>query len=397
MLNYDWIIIGAGISGSALSYELAKQGFKVLLLEKDDPLHNATVYSYGGIAYWSGTTKLTCNLCQESRELYPNLSAELESDIEFREIDLLLTIEQNIEPQQIFANYKHFYLEPQLLDAQESYELEPLLNREAISGSLKLPHGHVNPQKMNSAYQKAFTKLGGQIEIEAVINLLKTGNNIEGVRTTKNYYYGKNTVVCTGGLTRQLLQENGLKIPIYFTHAQLIKIPPVDLKLRTLIMSGKLERLLMEQEIIEPKNDYLWQNPRPEILSHVMEAGGVQFLDGSICLGQISEIITDPQAKINPVASENEIRKKVGTLLPLLSNLSGTWHNCLVAFSNPSNFLVGKLANFERIYVFSGFTSPFVYVPTLARHFANYAMGKEDLVMSQLSNRINSIAITNGL
>jgi glycine/D-amino acid oxidase-like deaminating enzyme len=385
MLNYDWIIIGAGITGSALSYELAKQGFKVLLLEKDAPLQNATVYSYGGVAYWSGTTELTCQLCQESRDLYPNLSQELGTDIEFREIDLLLTIDQNTDPALVFPNYQNFYLKPQLLDVQQSCELEPLLNPHAISGSIKLPHGHFNPQKLNLAYQHNFQKLGGEIKIESVINLVRKDNKIEGVTTNKNTYYAKNTVVCAGGLTRKLLQENGIKIPIYFTHAQLIKTPPVDIKLRTLVMSGKLERLVMEQEITKPTNENLWQNPSTEILSHVMEAGGVQFLDGSIYLGQISEIITDPHTTIDPIASEAEIRTKVGHLLPLLSNLPGTWHNCLVAFSNQNNFLVGELANFEGIYLFSGFTSPFVYVPTLAKHFANYVNGKEDQIMSQIS------------
>ena len=42
MQNFDWIVVGAGITGSALSYELAKKGLKVLLLEKDPTYDNAT-------------------------------------------------------------------------------------------------------------------------------------------------------------------------------------------------------------------------------------------------------------------------------------------------------------------------------------------------------------------
>ena len=34
MKTYDWIVVGAGITGAALSYEFAKKGYGVLLLEQ---------------------------------------------------------------------------------------------------------------------------------------------------------------------------------------------------------------------------------------------------------------------------------------------------------------------------------------------------------------------------
>jgi Choline dehydrogenase and related flavoproteins len=37
MKSYDWIVVGGGITGASLGYELAKKGFAVLLLERDLP------------------------------------------------------------------------------------------------------------------------------------------------------------------------------------------------------------------------------------------------------------------------------------------------------------------------------------------------------------------------
>ena len=62
MKTYDWIVIGGGITGAALSYELRKKGLSVLLLEQNAIANNATRYSYGGLAYWSATTPLTRQL-----------------------------------------------------------------------------------------------------------------------------------------------------------------------------------------------------------------------------------------------------------------------------------------------------------------------------------------------
>ena len=52
--TYDYIIIGGGITGSALSYELANLGSRVLLLEKETHPLNATFYSYGGFSLLVG-------------------------------------------------------------------------------------------------------------------------------------------------------------------------------------------------------------------------------------------------------------------------------------------------------------------------------------------------------
>lgn len=51
MKTYDWIVVSGGITGAALSYELAKVGLSVLLVEQYASPQNATRYSYGGIAY----------------------------------------------------------------------------------------------------------------------------------------------------------------------------------------------------------------------------------------------------------------------------------------------------------------------------------------------------------
>ncbi|QYO64063.1 FAD-dependent oxidoreductase [Leptolyngbya sp. 7M] len=86
-MTTDWIVVGNGLAGAALSYELQKSGFSVLLLDRSDHPESGTRYSYGGIAYWSGTTALMQQLCQEGITLHRQLSAELESDTQpFSEI-----------------------------------------------------------------------------------------------------------------------------------------------------------------------------------------------------------------------------------------------------------------------------------------------------------------------
>jgi glycine/D-amino acid oxidase-like deaminating enzyme len=373
MTTYDWIVIGAGITGSALSYELAKQGFRVLLLEKDDRPDNATYYSYGGLAYWSGTTDLTRQLCQEGIDIHRQLSEELGADTEFRDIDLVLTVDAKDDPETVAAHYTQFAIAPQILDRSQACQLEPLLNPDAIAGVLRLPHAHIHPHKTNLAYQQAFFRLGGEMKIEPVVKLLRQGDRIEGVATDRDRYYAKNTAVCAGGLSRALLKAAGIRSELYFTHAHLIKTPPVEICLRTLVMPAIQQRLVLETKATEAQ----WDEPSPGLVASIFDPGAIQFRDRSFIFGQISEIYTSPDIAIDSVASEAKIRNGIATILPLLGNISGTWHSCLVAFTKNSLPLIGEIAPFANIYLFSGFTSTLVFAPPLARHFANWIATKK--------------------
>ncbi len=389
MTTYDWIVIGAGITGASLAYELSKQNFQVLLLEKDETPDNATVYSYGGLAYWSGTDELTRQLGAAGIELHRHLTAELDGDTEFRELDLVLTIDQQEDPEAVAQNYDCFAIKPELLTVQEACKLEPLLNPNAIAGVLKLPHGHIHPQKTNAAYLQAFSRQGGEIKYEEVKELCRHGESIRGVKTKNNNYYGANTVVCAGAWTRALLQQTGITVANYFTHAQLIMIPPIDIELETIVMPAIQQRFALEATASQLESESGWDLLADLPVNSILDAGAVQFQDGSLCMGQISAIATNPATQFDAVAAENSIRQKVTTILPLLENISGSHHHCLVAFNNKAIALVGNLPNINGLYLFSGFTSTLVFAPVLARRFAAWVNGREDRIIETLQLSLN--------
>lgn len=387
MLNakcFDWIVIGAGITGASLAYELSQQGFKVLLLEKDFIPNNATVYSYGGLAYWSGTDELTHILGQEGIELHRHLSEELAGDTEFRELDAVLTINRQDDPETVSQKYERFAVTPELLTVQEACILEPLLNPNAISGALKLPHGHIHPRKTTEAYLQAFKRNGGIVIYEQVKSLLDQDEKVIGVATSSNSYYAANTVVCVGGLTRSLLHQSNIDLNIYFTHAQLLITPPVDLELGTMVIPAIQHRFSLEAESQGVKSKTSGNLSEDDPTKLILDPGAVQFLDGSLCLGQISAIAPHSRTDFNLLAAEAQIREQVGNILPLLEDIPGKCHSCLVAFNNLGIGLVGNVPKRPGLYLFSGFTSTLVFAPILARRFAHWINGKEDQVIEQL-------------
>ncbi|MBD1867634.1 FAD-binding oxidoreductase [Cyanobacteria bacterium FACHB-471] len=384
MKTYDWVVVGGGLVGAALSYELASKKFSVLLLEQHSTPENATRYSYGGIAYWSGTTPLTRQLCQEGIEIHRNLSAELDSETQFRELDLLLLIAQGSDPQKVTASYRGFAIPPSLLDAEAACDLEPLLNREAIAAALTVRHGNVAPDLLVKAYTQAFTRAGGTLQI-AQVTALKESQGQVTVTTTAENYAASNVAVCTGGMSRNLLKTAHVTVPCYFTHAELIETPSVDVKLQALVMPAETQRFQMEAEAGKLEKAPLWEQQTQEVAPPILDPGAIQFVDGRIRIGQISRTLTNPQAQVDAAQSEADIRAAVGQFLPALKDLPGNWHRCLVAFSGDRLPLIGPVPEHNHLHIFAGFSNPFAILPPLAKRFANCMTGKQDELIAQLS------------
>lgn len=384
MKTYDWIVVGAGITGAALSYELTKKGFSVLLLEQQAAPESGTRYSYGGLLYWLGTSDLTNKLCIEGEQIHRTLSVELEADTQFREIDVILTIDPCEDPQTVIGDYHHYLNSPQLLCAEDAGILEPQLNPHEIAGAVLLKQGHINPQATANAYCQAAIRNGGVMEIAKVLELVRQGDRITGVVTQNQTYHAANIAICAGGLTRQLLKTAGIAIRVYFTRAAIVETPPVDLQLRHMIVPAIGKRMALEATVSTRDREVLWEKPSRQPFLSIIDAGAVQFGDRTIKFGQMSAVLTDPESIINPAQSEAAIRADVSKILPNVGQLPGTWRTCLVAFSNNLP-IAGAVPGFEGIHVFSGVTNSMVFSVSLARRFANYLAGEEDEIIPQLT------------
>ncbi|MFQ3612843.1 MAG: FAD-dependent oxidoreductase [Cyanobacteriota bacterium] len=378
MANYDWIVIGGGITGAALSYELARQGGSVLLVEKDAVLQGATRYSYGGLAHWAGKTPMLKALGEEGIQRYRSLSEELQADIQFRELDLLMPIAPGYDADRVEADMADCRIPPQRISVEAACELEPLLDPAALEQVLWVSHGHINPFLTALAFQKAFQRLGGSLLTGTVTGLCRQGDRIVGVEMGEVLHGAAQVVVCAGGWTRALLRQTGIRVPIYFTHAESVELDSPDLKLQALVMSTPVQRFELEQGSTRPDQDPLWDEPGQEPCPPILDAGVLQFADGSIRMGQISRVLTDPYAVVDGAASEAQIREQAGRYLPKLAHLPGQWYHCLVAFSGDQQPLVGSLPGWEGLQLFSGFSNPLAVVPVLARRFAQSAYGQAD-------------------
>lgn len=385
METSDWIVVGNGLVGAAVSYELARQGLSVLLIDRALEPSNATRYSYGGIPYWSGSTVLTQQLCQEGIAKQRQLSDELESDTQFRELNLVLTLAANSDPKSAAEPYANCATPPRFVSAAEAQELEPLLNRDAIAGAFTVRHGHVSPVALVSAYNRAFQRLGGTRMVAAVVDVVRIKDRVTGVLTPEQACPAKNVLVAAGALSRSLLHQAQVNIPLYYTHAELIETPPLDLQLRSLIMPAQTQRFALESQASQPATDGQWDRPGHELTPAILDSGAIQFLDGHVCLGQISRTLTDLEADLDKAESDRTLRAAMAAQIPALADVPGTWRRCRVSFSRDGLPLVGAVPGVEGLHVMAGFSAPFVYLPPIAQRFAQAVVGEADAAIAAMA------------
>jgi hypothetical protein len=106
-----------------------------------------------------------------------------------------------------------------------------------------------------------------------------------------------------------ILSTAGITCPIYFTHAELLEIAPHshNLHLRCMVMPANPARYQLEADTA---SELLWSVLGEELSPPSVDAGAIQLRDGTIRLGQLSRVLTDPDATVNATESEHLIRRE---------------------------------------------------------------------------------------
>ena len=383
METFDAIVVGNGLAGAAISYELAGRGLSVLLIDGRPPgdALNATRYSYGVVTSWAGAKDLTHQFCQAGLAKQRQLPEELGADTQFREMDFLLTIPAELDGVAIQAEYQAMGAAAEWVTPRQAQALEPLLNPQAIGGALLLRQGHVSPPHLIRAYNQAFQRLGGTQLVGTVTDLVRVKHQVTGVLTAVQAYPARQVVLAAGACSRPLLRALGMVLPLYHTQAELIETGPSSLTLRTQVMAAVNQRFALEAQASQPQQQPLWDRPGAEVRPPVLDSAAIQFQDGHFCLGQISRTLTSLESSVSAreqQQSDRRLRAARAALLPDLASLPGIWHRCLVSFTADSLPLVGPLPSLAGLSLFTGFTAPFVLVPPLAQRLAEALVGKVD-------------------
>ena len=215
--NSDVVIIGGGVMGCAIAYNLAKEGLKPVVIEKSDVGGEASGSNGGGVRQSARNLK-EMPLAMESIQMYGHLHEELGMDVEYvRQGNLrLCTSEEELETmRQSIESQKTVGLKLDMLDRQQVLEINPHVGEKVIGASYCPTDGHANPFLVTYGFYLKAKSLGARFcTHEEVKEIRLQKGRVTGVVTDKNTFETDLVVDAAGVAGRKIANMVGLDIPM---------------------------------------------------------------------------------------------------------------------------------------------------------------------------------------
>jgi len=215
----DVVIIGGGVNGCALAYQLAKKEVKVVLFEKNYLSSGATGSCGAGIRQqWS--TRENTTLAIQSIKMFESLSKELGEEIELRQGGYLIAVHDEKEMKQAKKNVsmqRSLGLNVDIIEPDRIRDIVPILDvngMDVIGATFCPTDGHANPFKTTFAYANAARQYGAHIYTHTkVIDIKTEGKKVVAVNTDKGIVKTNTVVNAAGVWSKHIAKMVGIKLP----------------------------------------------------------------------------------------------------------------------------------------------------------------------------------------
>ncbi|RAT97681.1 glycine oxidase ThiO [Brevibacillus sp. Leaf182] len=242
----DCLVVGGGIIGLSLAYELSRRGVSVTLVEQGEWGGQASSAAAGMLAPLKEFTAPgpMLDLGMESLALYPEWVAELEEltggDVQLS-LEGLLTVALNEEEVQQLADKYRWQKEAGhavqwLSNTAQVKEVEPLLTDQVQAAIYSPYEGHINNRMLLRALATACQLQGVKLLSGCVVSgiAVKSGKVI-GIETSSGSLRATQTVISSGAWVGMMLEMLGVSVPIRPVRGQIAAVSSVGIPLRTVI------------------------------------------------------------------------------------------------------------------------------------------------------------------
>lgn len=332
------VVIGAGVTGCSVAYQLALRGKQVLVLEQRGICSGASGRNGGltgaGSALHAAAGRAVSALTRENlRMLQEDLARELDDDFSLclsGSLDIATTEEQYAHLVESVRLQQEQGLDVELLDPQAVRELVPVVSEGILGARLSRDAGHLWPFQLVHALANGARHYGARfVTYTPVTRILQRGGAVEGVETPAGAIATGTVVVAANAWTPQLLPDlpPGALVP---ARGQILVTQPVA-------------PVLPHPFGTNFDKEYGRQTPTGQIL-----CGGYRRLDENEGLGLYEERVTPPVL--------GGIARCLTTLFPGLGPLRvvRAWAG-IMGFTADGLPLIGPYGEAKGLYVAAGF------------------------------------------
>ena len=241
------LVVGAGVIGAAVAWELLQRGAEAVLLDGAAEGGHTSAASAGMVNPFSLTPDDTpaLPLYWQSLQMYPDWTRALHErtgiDPEWRDggclrVALTPTDAEHLEAS--LAWIRRYDARAERIDAHTARQLEPTLNPE-IACALHIPsEGWVHTERLMRALHRAVQLSGANLYTGSpVLSLVVCNGSVRGVQTAHGVLEGDAVVVAAGAWAGALLQPLGIHAPTTPVRGVILSLGDLPLPIRRILSS----------------------------------------------------------------------------------------------------------------------------------------------------------------
>lgn len=226
----DVVIVGAGISGAAAAWELARAGVSVTLIDRFGPAAMGSGWSLAGVRQ-SGRDPAELPLAMAAVAQWPGLAETLGAPTHYRQHGNLRLARTEADLKQLagmVAAQSRAGLALELLDRGALHALAPAISPDVLGASYCPTDGHADPVATVHAFVAAAVRAGAVARFGEAAQAIETqGGRVTGVVTERGRIACGRVVLATGVLGNRLLEPLGLGVPLVARAVTLLRTAPV--------------------------------------------------------------------------------------------------------------------------------------------------------------------------
>ena len=257
--NADVIVIGSGVIGSSVAYNLTKKGASVLMIESGTLGCGASSACDGFVILQSKSPGPHLTMALASEVLYRTLSEELDYDIGYAHCGGMIVIEreEELEAMKIFmSKQKDLGLDVSLISGDDVRKIEPALSKHIVGATISSRDAQVNPLYMVNGYILAARRQGLRIEKhKKATGFIIENDRVIGVRCGDECFYADNVVACNSIGAPELFATIGCELPIIPRRGQLVITEPVNPLIHHVMLCSRYIAAKYHPELLEGATD----------------------------------------------------------------------------------------------------------------------------------------------
>src|ERR1700693_1551192 len=226
------LVIGGGVIGSSIAYHVARQGRKVLVMERQEvAVEPAASWASAGGIRRQGQDPAEAALASAAIERWPTLAEELEADLHYRQGGHLLLAENEVEAEQLqtFVQRQHElgFADVSFVDRQDVFSLVPGLGKQVVAGSFSPADGQADPRLTTRAFANAAQRHGAIYWTRTeCLALQRVADRLVGAQTGQGLVLAEQIVLAAGAWSSELAISVGLQLPLRICALQVLLSTP---------------------------------------------------------------------------------------------------------------------------------------------------------------------------